>query len=506
MSATVSHALRWWARTKPDAPALAVGGRELSYGELENWTSRVAESLDERGVTPGDRIGVIGRNSLEWAVSALAVLKAGGILLPLNNRFKQRELLGIAEDMTPSVIMGDDEFAGVASELPGSPEFVPLAGVAGLAEGPDAHFRRDRGSDEPMIIMMTSGSTGRPKGVVYSNDTVLGAIFEWMILEETIRPGLRTFCPVPFAFAPATVWGLMRTITLGGMLAFQTKFDPADAVELLQRYDIEVTLGGPIIYEQMARTPEFENAEFPSLRTAITGGARVPVELLEKWMKKGLPIRQLYGMSEMGGIATATSAADAFEHPDTCGFGGIFSEVKVIRADGTECAPGEQGSIVARGPAMMLNYWNDPERTSQVMTEDGWLSGGDAGYFTEDGRLKFVDRTRDLIIAGGINISPAEIEMVIGGIEGVEEVTVFGVADEKYGEVPAAVVRLAAGLTTEDVLAVCREQLADFKVPRHIVVRREPLPRLAHGKIAKVEVRHEYADFIDDPGSYGAPR
>lgn len=503
MSATVSHALRWWARTKPSATALVVGGRELTYVELENWSSRVAEDLARRGARPGDRVGVIGRNSLEWAVAALGVLKAGCILLPLNNRFKQRELLSIARDMTPSFVMGDSEFAEVAPALPGCPVFIPLGELEDLLTGPDLDFRRDRAPDEPMIIMMTSGSTGRPKGVVYTNSSILGAVFEWMIMEDTIRPGLRTFCPVPFAFAPATVWGLMRTVTLGGTLVFQNKFDAADAVRLLQEYDVQVSLGGPIIYEQMARTPEFENAEFPSLKTAITGGARVPVELLEKWMKKGLPIRQLYGMSEMGGIATATSAADAFQHPGTCGYGGIFSEVKVVREDGTECAPGEQGSIIARGPAQMLGYWNNPDLTCEVKTEDGWISGGDAGLFTDDGRLKFVDRTKDLIISGGINISPAEIEMVIGAIDGVVEVTVLGVADDKYGEVPAAVARLNGGLTADDVLSVCREQLADFKVPRHIIVRREPLPRLAHGKIAKVEVRREYADLIKHPASFG---
>ncbi|GAA2736674.1 class I adenylate-forming enzyme family protein [Actinocorallia aurantiaca] len=501
MSATVSHALRWWARRRPAEPALAVGGVSLTYRELENWTSRVAESLAKSGVAPGDRVGVIGRNSLEWAVAALSVIKTGAILLPLNNRFRARELADIVADTTPTRILGDDEFADVVAGLPGGIGFGALSGLGRLRPGPDADFRRDRDPSEPLIIMMTSGSTGRPKGVVYTDAGILGAIFEWMLMEETVRPGVRIFLPVPFAFAPGTVWGLMRAVTLGGLLVFQPKFDPAEAVRLLQEYEIQISLGGPIIYEQMARTPDFEAAEFPHLKTAVTGGARVPVELLEKWMGKGLPIRQLYGMSEIGGIATATMAEDAFAHPDTCGSGGIFSEVKVIREDGTECERGEQGGIIARGPSVMLGYWNDPGRTAEVL-KDGWIHGGDAGYFTEDGRLKFVDRVRDIIISGGINISPAEVESVIGAIDGVEEVVVIAAADEKYGEVPAAVLRLREGATAEDVLAVCREQLADFKVPRHVVVRAEPLPRLAHGKIDKVEVRREYAGL----GTSGEPK
>lgn len=500
----MSHALRWWARQRPDDLALVVGDRQVTYRALEHWTSRVARRLTDRGVEPGDRVGVIGRNSLEWAVAALAILKAGAILLPMNNRFKVRELTVIVDDMTPTMVLGEADFTATVAALPVAPPFLNLAELNNLRDGPGDDFRRDRDPADPAIIMMTSGSTGHPKGVVYTNASVLGAIFEWMLMEETIRPGLRTFLPVPFAFAPGTVWGLMRTITLGGLLVFQNKFDPADALRLLQRYDVQVCLGGPNVYEQMARTPEFEAAQLPHLRTAITGGARVPVDLLQKWMDKGLRIRQLYGMSEMGGIATATNAADAHDHPDTCGYGGIFSEVKVIRADGTESGPGEHGHIIARGPALMSGYWNDLTRTAEVL-RDGWIHGGDIGCWTESGRLKFVDRSKDIIVSGGINISPAEIEMVIGAIDGVEEVVVVGAADPRYTEAPAAIMRATGELSAEDVMAVCREQLADFKVPKHVLMIDQPLPRLAHGKIAKVEVRQQYAAFIADPQTAGAP-
>ncbi|MFZ0715650.1 class I adenylate-forming enzyme family protein [Mycobacterium sp.] len=503
MSMTVSHALRWWARQHPDDLALVVGDQQATYREVEDWTSRVARDLAAWGVEPGDRVGVIGRNSLEWAVAALAIVKSGAVLLPMNNRFKARELAVIAEDMTPSLVLGDVDFGATIASLPAAPSFADLAAVTALRQGPRDDFRRDRDPGDPMIIMMTSGSTGHPKGVVYTNASILGAMFEWMLMEDTIRPGLRTFLPVPFAFAPGTVWGLMRTITMGGLLVFQSKFDPADALRLLQRYDIQVCLGGPFVYEQMSRVPDFETAQLPYLRTAITGGARVPVDLLHKWMDKGLRIRQLYGMSEIGGIATATSAADAYDHPDTCGYGGIFSEVKVVGEDGTECAPGEHGHIIARGPALMSGYWNAPERTAEVL-RDGWIHGGDVGYWTEEGRLKFVDRSKDIIIAGGINISPAEIEMVIGAIPGVEEVVVVGVADPKYGEVPAAIVRAGDDLRAEDVLSLCREELADFKVPRHVLMIEQPLPRLPHGKIAKIEVRKQYSSFIADPRTAAA--
>jgi fatty-acyl-CoA synthase len=428
----------------------------------------------------------------------VAIVKLGAVLLPLNNRFKPRELASVIEDMGPVLVLGDSDFAQaietVATELERPIPFLDLSSVYDLRGGPPDHFQNDRNPQDALAVMMTSGSTGRSKGVTYTNAGVLGMIFEWSLMEETVRPGVRIFAPVPFAFAPATIWGLMRVLTLGGTLVFQKKFDPTEAVELLQKYDIQICLGGPIIFEQMSKSAAFETAAFPHLRTAITGGARVPVELLRRWMAKGLAIRQLYGLSEVGGITTATSAEDAEAHPDSCGYGGIFSDFKVVGADGSACAVGEPGEILSRTPGVMSGYWNNPAQTAEVL-RGGWVHGGDVGYVTEDGRLKFVDRAKDIIIAGGINISPAEIEAVIGSIDGVEEIVVVRAADEKYGEVPAAIVRVDGTVTTSDILAVCDKELADFKIPRYIVQRDEPLPRLASGKIAKMVVREEYPDI-----------
>lgn len=497
MSMTVSHALRWWATERAQQTALVVGADSVTYADLENWTSRFARAMSEQGVRPGDRVGVVGKNSLHWAIAAIAVIKLGAVLVPMNNRFRNRELAGVVTKFTPRLVLGDEGFEQTFSDIrsPGTgPDFQRLDTLQDFSTGRPDSFRGDVDPSDPMIIMLTSGSTGAPKGVVYTNASILGMIFEWSLMEDTIRPGVKIFLPIPFAFAPGTVWGLMRTMTLGGTLVFQERFNPAEAVRLLQDYDIEVTLGGPIIYEQMSLTSEFETAEFPHLKTAITGGARVPVELLQKWMKKGLPIRQLYGMSEIGGITTATMARDAFGHPDTCGRGGVFSEFKVVRDDGTECEAGEHGQILSRGPGVMLRYWNEEEQTAKTLV-DGWVRSGDVGFKTEEGRLKFVERSKDIIISGGINIAPAEIESVIAGLDGVEEVVVLGAKDEKYGEVPAAIVRCSDALTTEQIVTECRKQLADFKIPRYVVRRSDPLPRLAHGKLAKVEIREEYSDL-----------
>lgn len=497
MSITVASAVRWWGRNRADQAALIVDGDSVTYAELECWSSRLARALRDQGVQHGDAVGVIGRNSMQWAVAAIAIVKLGAVLLPLNNRFKQRELASVLTDMRPVLVLGDSEFTdpieAVAAESAQQFRFAPLTTVDEYRDGSPDHFQDHSEPHHPLAILMTSGSTGRSKGVTYTNAGVLGTIFEWSLMEETIRPGVRIFASVPFAFAPATIWGLMRVATLGGTLIFQTRFDPTDAIELLQKHEVQVCLGGPIIYEQMASTEAFATAEFPHLKTAITGGARVPVELLRTWMAKGLPIRQLYGMSEVGGITTATSAEDAADHPDSCGSGGIFSDFKVVRPDGTECDVDETGEILSRTPGVMAGYWNDAEKTAEVL-QDGWVHSGDVGYVTSEGRLKFVARSKDLIISGGINISPAEIESVIGAIPGVEEVVVISASDPKYGEVPAAILRMDGTVGVDDVAAVCQAELADFKIPRYIVERTEPLPRLASGKIAKVDVREEYPD------------
>jgi fatty-acyl-CoA synthase len=216
--------------------------------------------------------------------------------------------------------------------------------------------------------------------------------------------------------------------------------------------------------------------------------------LLEAWGAKGVKLRQIYGMTEAGGVATATLAVDADEHPDTCGTGSVFTEFKIVDEDGTECAPGESGEIVLSGPGVTPGYWRDPQSTAQAL-RDGWLHSGDLGTTTPDGRLKFIDRLKDLIISGGINISPIEIEQAIAQLDGVEEVAVISAADEKFGETPAAIVVATGEHDPQRLIDHCGRLLADYTVPRYVVFRDDPLPRLPSGKLAKVAIRSEYADI-----------
>jgi fatty-acyl-CoA synthase len=267
---------------------------------------------------------------------------------------------------------------------------------------------------------------------------------------------------------------------------------------LIEKYRVRSLFGVPLIFEALSRAPEFDNADLSSLQSAVVGSAAVPVDLLRRWADKGVLLRQIYGMTEAGGIATATLSTEALEHPDSCGIGSIFTEVRVMADDGSLVGPGEQGELVVRGPGVSPGYWEDPESTGAAI-RDGWLHSGDLGTCDDQGRVTFVDRMKDLIISGGINISPVELEAAIGTLEGVEEVAVLAAADARFGETPAAIITLAANSNVDEaaVIAHCESLLSDYKVPRYVVLRSEPLPRLPSGKLNKRAIREEYHDVTE---------
>ncbi|GAA4672658.1 class I adenylate-forming enzyme family protein [Gordonia humi] len=497
MTATIGAALDWWGRTKPQDVALVFDGAEIDYGTLRDWTGRAARHLVETtGVKPGDRVGLLGPNSLEWPVAALSVLKSAGVLVPLNSRYQPAELRKIADEAGLTAVVVAPGFEDLAAETAGmGDEFaiVPFAELTSLRDGGADRFRVDAEPDEPITILFTSGSTGLSKGVVLTNRTLLSIVLENTLTEEGFRPGTTTLLVLPLAFTPGLVYGLLITTVLGGTLVVEPDLVPSRAVSLLEKHSVEAIFGVPLIFEALSRAPEFAGADLSSLKTAIVGGAAVPGDLLKRWADKGVLLRQIYGMTEAGGVATATVRSEAMEFPDRCGTGSIFTEVKVFDSDGNEAAPGETGELVVRGPGVTPGYWNDPETTAEAL-RGGWLHSGDLGEADEQGRVKFVDRLKDLIISGGINISPVELESAIGAIDGVVEVAVIAATDERFGETPAAIVTVTGDVDAATIVEHCSTVLADFKVPRYVVVTADPLPRLPSGKIAKSAIRDEYKD------------
>lgn len=499
MAATIGSALHWWARTKGDQTAIVIEGESLTYRELQDWSSRVARQMTASGIRAGDRVGVLGPNSLEWPVLALGVIKAGAVLVPLNPRLKPAELRQVLDDSGTRTVIAPAAFiSGVETtkSLGGDFEIEQFDVYGDLRIGGADDYRIDTEPEDPTALIFTSGSTGLSKGVICTNRTLLNIVFEASLTEEGLRPGSTSLLVLPLVFTPGLVWGLLMTTVLGGTIVIEKEFAPGRAAALLGEHEVQAIFGVPLIFDAISRSPEFATADLSSLRTAIVGGAAVAPTLLKKWADKGVALRQIYGMTESGGVATATPVAEAFDHPDSCGSGSIFTEIKVVRPDGTEADPGEQGEILLRGPGVTPGYWNDEESTAAAL-RDGWLHGGDLGTRDKEGRVTFVDRLKDLIITGGINISPVELERVIGEMAGVEEVAVIAATDERFGETPAAIVTVSGDVDEAAIIEHCNRLVADYKVPRYVVIRNEPLPRLPSGKLSKTAIRSEYSDVAD---------
>lgn len=499
MSGTVIDALTFWARTAPDRVAIDFNGDLVTYGALARWADGVGQHLLRRGVRPADRVSLVGANSPDWCAAALGALKIGAIVAPLNHRMVAPELAALIEDCQPKVVVVDETLRSRLEDARAmTPSFHtatfehdirPLRGhLAEPLNSPSV------GPHTPTAIVFTSGSTGRPKGVIFTHGTIAGITHEWSLMEAQSASSLRPLMVLPLFSAAGIIWGIARTIIHGGRLYLQPRFDPATALRVLVDDKPNTLTGPPIIFEQIAKVDGFDTTDLSHLTTAHVGGARVPIDLLATWASRGVALRQLYGQTEAGGTATVTPLGETAHSAETCGWGAIFTKIRVVDVDGVDCPAGIAGEILVRGPGVTPGYWRNEEATQAAFT-DGWLRTGDLGKRDAHGYLTFVDRLKDMIISGGLNISPAEIETVIQSLPGVEEVAVISVADDKFGETPAAIIRGAPGLTESQIVDHCNLRLADYKVPRYVVLRDDPLPRLASGKIAKPLLRSSYADI-----------
>jgi fatty-acyl-CoA synthase len=286
---------------------------------------------------------------------------------------------------------------------------------------------------------------------------------------------------------------LIHYSVMGCSLYLEPVFIPERFLEILVKDRINGFGAVPTFFERIAVCPGFAEADLSSLKIATTGGARVSRALQDTWAAKGVIIRQIYGQTECGGNATIMPAHLAAQYPEKCGRGGIFTELAIVDANGKRVPPGTPGEILIRGPGTMIGYWNNPEATVATI-KDGWLHTGDLGVLDEDGMLTFVDRLKDIIISGGLNISAAEIERCLCEFAGVEEAAVIAASDAKFGETPLAIVYGTQSINGKKLIEHCNARLADYKVPRYLVIALEPLPRLATQKISKPALREKYKD------------
>jgi fatty-acyl-CoA synthase len=489
--------ITYWARQAPDRVAIVFDGTDrVDYATLDAWTDAAAHWHLAQGLRPGDRVAIIGGNSLEWVIAAVGALKLGGIVVPFNNRFTPDELRYLVEDSEPRYVLADaDHTDRMATALDGGPAGVGLHGLAeftGLrSHQPGPVARPQAGPDDIAQIVYTSGTSARPKGVIFTHRSTFNLIAEMAFAEPAFAPGARMIYLMSMSGAPGLLWHFLHPLTRGMTQFFEKAFEPEKTLRRLAEEKIQVFCGVPVLFEQLMARPEFGEADLSALELVTVAAARVQVATLQGWLAKGVLIRQAYGMTELGGLSTINPAERALDHPESIGRGTVFNRHRVVRPDGTDCEPGEPGEIIVAGPGVTPGYWRNPEAYAEAM-RDGWFHSGDVGVRDGDGYLQIVDRLKDMIITGGYNVAPSEIEAVIADVPGVREVCVISVDDPKFGEAPVAIVHGEPSLGSEDVLVRCKEKLAGYKQPREVVLTDAPLERMVSGKIPRRKIRESY--------------
>jgi fatty-acyl-CoA synthase len=506
MTELVTDGLGFWARQAPDRPAIVFDGTDaVDYRTLDRWTDNAAHLLAGHGLGPGERVGIIGDNSLEWCVAAIGALKLGAVVVPLNNRFTPDELRYLVDDSQPRIVLSDAGHGDrTAAALAGTA--VRQLGLDGFTALRDAEHRPvprpAAGPDDLTQIVYTSGTSSRPKGVLFTHRSTFNLIADFAFAEPALRPGARIIYLLSMSGAPGLLWHILHPLTRGLSIFYERGFDPPTALRRLAEEKIQVMCGVPVLFEQIANQPGFADADLSALELVTIAGARASVSTIRAWLDKGVLLRQAYGMTELGGISSLNPPEQALERPESFGRGTVFNRHRVVRPDGTDCAAEEPGEIIVSGPGVTPGYWRNEQAYAEVMRE-GWFHSGDIGVRDADGFIRIVDRLKDMIITGGYNVAPSEIESVIVELPGVVEVCVISANDPKFGETPAAVVHASAGVTPEAVVAHCRERLAGYKVPRHVVIQTEPLVRMASGKIARRQIRDAHPELTGQAQSVG---
>jgi fatty-acyl-CoA synthase len=495
--------LDYHAKYNPDVTAAIDLGtdRHWTYWQFNDRATRLASSLSSRfGIASGDRVSILGQNSTDFFELMFACWKLGAVFMPLSWRLTAFELEQITSHGEPRVIFVDDEFSRLVEQLsivrvvrrPGSKECdyerLIQTGRADVTMGPVA-------LDDVSTLLYTSGTTGRPKGVIGTFRMTMNIVLQAALHAEVGRES-RTLTYAPLFHSAGLNGAAMPLFHFGASIVVMRRWDANEVLKHLMNPDMRIThcIGVPTNYSLMSELAEFESASFPTLRVLGVGSAPVSIDLLQTWARKGLSLSQSFGMTEVFGVSF-TPPHRAREKLGSAGFPLMHVHVRIGDADGKELPRGTVGEIQIRGPGVTPGYWKDQELTKAAFI-DGWFRSGDAARMERDGTLYIIDRIKDMIISGGENIYPSEIEHLISEIPEVSQVAVIGIPSQKWGEIGMAIILLRAGrtLTADQVVDCCSAKLARYKIPKKIAFV-DNLPLSPQGKILKRELRVQYGDM-----------
>ena len=473
----------------------------MNYAEMNALANRCANLLTSLGIGKGDRVGLLMPNSVEFCCLFYGAAKIGAVAVPLNTRLAPPEVDFILSDSGSKVVIYGEPSATVVDAIKADTDssctvsdWVPVGDSIGslrerlqaaAANEPVGEF----GGADNLFIMYTSGTTGHPKGVVHTHDSVHSAASSWCSTID-VRYSDRLLLPLPMFHVAAlttVIFCAMRGVSLISM----PQFDAMKVWSLI--VDERVSIGGavPAILNFMRQVPQFAELNAPDFRYFITGGAPMPEALIKMYAAKNIEVVQGYALTESCGGGTLLLSEDALRKAGSAGRATMFTDVRVRSDDGVISEQGE-GEVVIKSDILLKEYWNRPDATRDAF-DNGWFRTGDIGEIDDEGYLYIKDRLKDMIISGGENIYPAEIESVIIGIPGVSEVAVIGLTDEKWGEIACAIVVAdQSEVSEQQIVEFCGTRLARFKLPKKVIFA-ESIPRNPTGKILKTVLRKQYS-------------
>ncbi|WP_349898668.1 acyl-CoA synthetase [Parafrigoribacterium soli] len=499
------------AKSGPKA-ALIFRDVEITYAELASRIDRLANALRERGVEPGSRVAFLGENHPAFLETFFAAGTLGAIFVPLNTRLAAPEVQFALRDAGSSILVHAESLSALAiagsrdtevtrrivvadtqsSEQAATDDLVveDLDSVIGSAE--DGRLDVAVSQDDPAMILYTSGTTGFPKGAVLTHGNITWNCFNVLVDYDFLSTDVALMISPLFHVASLDM-GLLPTLLKGGTVVLETRFDPARALALIEKYRVTSLSGVPTTFQLLCEHPDWASTDISSLQKLTCGGSAVPLRVLEAYESRGLAFSSGYGMTETAPGATSLSPEKSREKAGSGGLPHFFTDLRIVDAEGRPLPAGETGEIQLSGPNVITEYWNRPEVIAECYADDYWFRSGDMGYVDEDGYLFIADRLKDMIISGGENIYSAEVEQAVAEFEAVASVAVIGVPDKKWGEVPIAVLTVREGyeIATEDIRAHLENRIARYKIPKRVEIVAE-LPRTASGKVRKAELRRIY--------------
>jgi fatty-acyl-CoA synthase len=499
------------ARLSPERLALVFvpTGERLTYAALDARARRLANAWRTRlGLAAGDRIGLLAHNAVEFVDAVFAAAKSGVILVPLSTRATATELEGVIADSGMRTVVYGGEFLEVVAALRAASAldaWVALDGarraasadrsLAELLEGvDDAVPQGAPGPEDPVFLLYTSGTTGRPKGVIVPHRMVAwnacNTAVCWQLREDDVSP---VFTPLYHAGGLGAF--LLPIFAAGGTIVLHRGFDPEEIWRTIERERCTVVLGVPTIWKLLADAPAFASVDLGHVRWLISGGAPLPRVIIDTYQSRGVTFKQGYGLTEVGVNCFAMSVEDSVRKAGSIGRPLMFTRAKLVDDDGREVPVGEVGELCLRGPHVCKGYWNNPGATAAAIDAEGWFHTGDLARRDEEGFFTIAGRKKDMIISGGVNVYPAEIEAALAAHPAVADSAVIGAPHETWGEVGIAfVVRVpGASVGPDELAAHLMATLAKYKVPREFVFL-GTLPRTPYGKVVKDELRKSYLE------------